>query len=310
MSKHVLITGASGFVGAALAECIFSSATRDEHIVSMVRDRTQHPCGTAVVYGDVRDEEFCRRVLADYEIDVIYHLAAHSIVSACAEDPASALDVAVMGTTRLLHAARLSGRPVRVVVITSDKAYGHAPSPYDESTPFDARHAYEVSKACQDLVARMFFYNYGMDVRIVRAVNIYGPGDPNHTRLIPRTAQRLLRGEAPLLHAGAAEMRRQYVYINDMVNALLTVANRGQAGEAYCVGSPDAPMSVLEVMRAMAETAGVPWVAPDVRERDTRFHEIAAQSVIDYKLRGLGWTPTVPFKDGIKLTIDSYRTQL
>lgn len=296
-----LITGASGFVGTALAKILID---RGERVISLTRDRTRTPPGHAIVYGDVRDLDFCRRVIADYEVDTIYHLAAQAIVSACAEDPATALDVAVMGTTRLLQAAKDSGRPIRVIVSTSDKVYGSAPAPYTEDTPLDARHSYEVSKACQDLVARMFASNYNLDVRVVRAVNIYGPGDPNESRLIPKTVARLLKGEPPLLHAGAAGMKRQYVYIDDLVQALLTVAEKGVAGEAYCVGSPDAPMSVLDVMRAMSEAAGLPFAEPEVKARDERFHEIASQAVVDDKLRALGWLPTVRFTDGIWRTMD------
>lgn len=301
-----LITGASGFVGAALCRQLFLD---EVPIVSMVRDRTIAPLGGACVYGDVRDADFVRRVLADYEVSTVYHLAAQAIVSACAEDPISALDVAVMGTARLLQAVRDSGRPIRVVVSTSDKVYGDAPAPYDEDTPLRAHHSYEVSKACQDLVARMFHSNYDVDVRVVRAVNIYGPGDPNDSRLIPRTARRLLSGQPPLLHAGAGEMRRQYVYITDLLAALRCVAERGAAGEAYCVGSPDAPQSVRDIMRMMAELCGVGMAEPEVRARDARFQEIQAQAVVDDKLRALGWAPRVPLLEGLAHTLAWYRCE-
>lgn len=301
-----LITGAAGFVGSVLCR------TLEEHkipVVCLVRDwlRGGPSYGKTLVFGDVLDGDLLRRVLADYEVDTVYHLAAQSIVSQCAEDPVTALEVAVVGTARLLQAVREADRPIKVVVSTSDKAYGHAPSPYVETTPFDARHAYEVSKACQDVTARMFHNNYGVDVRVARAVNIYGPGDPNNSRLVPQTALRLLRGEPPLLHSGAAQMRRQYVYVDDVVSALWCIAEKGSPGEAYCVGSPDSPMSVLEVMRAMAEVAGVTFVVPEVRQRDSRFQEISSQAVVDTKLRGFGWEPLVPFAEGVKRTLDWYR---
>lgn len=303
-----LVTGSAGFVGSALTRALMADG---EHVVCLIRDwlkgGPRAEKNRTFVFGDLTDEKICRRILADYEVETVYHLAAQSIVSQCAEDPVTALRVAVLGTAHLLQAVRDSGRPIKVVVSTSDKAYGHAPSPYNEETPFDARHAYEVSKACQDMTARMFFYNFNVDVRVVRAVNIYGPGDPNESRLIPQTAHRLLRGEPPLLHAGAAEMRRQYVYVDDVVNAFQTVASMGKAGEAYCVGSPDEPMSVLDVMRRMAQVADVPFVEPEERERDARFQEIASQSVNDNKLRKLGWEPQVRFPEGIRRTLAWYR---
>jgi dTDP-glucose 4,6-dehydratase len=155
----------------------------------------------------------------------------------------------------------------------------------------------------------MFFHNYGVDVRVARAVNIYGAGDPNESRLIPQTVRRLLRGEPPLLHAGAAAMRRQYVYVRDVVAALQTIASSGAPGHAYCVGSPDPPMTVVDVMRAVTDVVGVAWKPPEVRDREARFQEIPAQSVSDGKLRALGWAPRVPFVEGVRATVDWYRSR-
>jgi CDP-glucose 4,6-dehydratase len=303
-----LVTGAAGFVGSALVRTL---EAEKEPVVCLIRDwlRGGPSYGKTLVFGDVTDRDVLRRVLADYEITTIYHLAAQSIVRQCAEDPITALHTAVIGTANVLQAVRDADRTIRVIVSTSDKAYGHAPSPYTETTPLDPRHAYETSKACQDIVARMFFHNYSVDVRVMRAVNIYGPGDPNESRLIPQTIRRLLRGDPPLVHAGADGMRRQYVYIDDVITALRVIADKGTAGEAYCVGSPDRPMSVLEAMQSMAKYASVPWQIPEVGTRDARFQEIESQSVDDSKLRRIGWSPRVNFADGIAKTLSRYRSE-
>lgn len=301
--SSILVTGAAGFVGRALARTMM----RDHHVVSVTRDRTKEPPGHAVAFGDVLDQAFMRRVLADYEVETVFHLAAQSIVSICARDPLSALEIAVMGTARLLQAVRDVDRPIRVVVMTSDKVYGSAPSPYVEATPLLAESAYEVSKASQDMVARMFAKDYRVDACVVRAVNIYGPDDPNESRLIPQTMLRCLRGEPPLLNAGSAEMRRQYVFIEDMVAALDFIARGGNAGEAYCVGAPDEPRTVLQVMQLICEQAHVPWQPPQVKERAPGFHEIPSQAIDGSKLFGLGWEPVVPLYDGLARTLDWYR---
>lgn len=296
-SDVVLVTGASGFVGQALVQKLLAD---DCTVVALTRDRTRPLLGSVTIYGDVTDGDLCRRVLADYQIRRIYHLAAQSIVSICAEDPVTTLHVNVMGTARLLDAVRETKRPIKTLVMTSDKVYGSAPSPYDEQTPLDARHSYEVSKACQDLVARMYASNYGLDVRVVRCVNIYGPGDPNTSRLIPNTVRRCLQGESPVVHAGAADMKRQYIYIDDAVAALQTVMDRGAAGEAYCVGSPDPPLSVREVVNEIMRQMNTTTRATFELDRVEVFKEIQEQSVNDAKLRELGWHSKTTFRQGIE----------
>jgi CDP-glucose 4,6-dehydratase len=301
----VLVTGASGFVGNALVK---SLTAEGQFVVGLARDRKRPaPLASIVVYGDVRDADFCRRVLADYKVNTVFHLAAHSIVSICAEDPVSALDVAAMGTARLLQAVREADREITVVVSTSDKVYGEAPAPYTEETPFRPRHAYEVSKACQDFVAQMFFANYGLDVRIARAVNIYGPGDPNENRIIPKTILRGLSGHPPELNPGAEKMYRQYVYIDDLLWALRAIATLGTAGETYCVGAPEGTFSALDVMRVIWAILGLGWVEPETRRREEWLREIGWQQIDDNKLRKLGWAPEVSLADGIARTVRWYR---
>ena len=303
-AAHTLVTGGSGFIGGALIRRLLD---RGEPVVAIERDtRLEADPRLVRAQGDIGDFAFCRRVLADYRVDRIYHLASQSIVQTCADDPVGALSTNVMGTATLLEAARAVGLSPRVVVSTSDKVYGAAPSPYVEETPLDARNAYEVSKACQDLVSRLYFHNYGLDVRVVRAVNIYGPGDPNETRLIPRTVQRCLRGQPPVVHEGAGEMLRSFLYVEDMVTALQVVMGpEGLGGEAFCVGSPD-HLNVREVIAEICRQTGTPFDHVTGQRRDG-FREIADQSIDDTKLRGLGWSPKVNFTTGIAKTVDWYR---
>jgi len=302
-AAHTLVTGASGFIGGALVRKLLADGQR---VIAIERDThvTSNKHRFIATQGDIRDLNFCRRVLADYRVDRIYHLASQSIVQTCADDPLGALDVNVMGTATLLEAARAVGLSPTVVVSTSDKVYGAAPPPYTEDTPLDARNAYEVSKACQDLVSRLYFHNYGLDIRVVRAVNIYGPGDPNDTRLIPRTIQRCLRGEPPVIHAGAGDMKRSFLYVGDMVCAMQTVMYCGAAGEAYCVGSPYV-LTVRDVIEEICRQTGTVFdhVTAD---RRTGFNEIADQSIDDAKLRAMGWEPSTTFVTGIAQTIESY----
>lgn len=301
-----LVTGAAGFIGSHLVRALYADGA---DVVSVVRDRNHPALRPPLVFGDISDADFCRRVIADYKIETIYHLASSSIVSVCSEDPVGAMTTNVIGTARLLQAVRDSGRQIRVVVMTSDKAYGHAEAPYREDTPLDPRHAYEASKSCQDITARMFRYNFGVDVTVVRAVNTYGPGDPNTSRIIPNTIRRALRGEPPIVHSGASSMRRQYVYVGDLVSALRTVALAGKE-DIYNVGGPDAPMTVEQVITRVLCRLGRTDLDIVEVDRDTRFQEIQSQSVDDQRLRQLGWVPIVDFDEGVDRTIEVARAEV
>ena len=298
-----IVSGAGGFVGRHLVRALVADGV---DVVGTYRDTDDRrkPVPGFGVYGDLRDASFCKRIVTDYEVDTIYHLAAHSIVSVCAEAPDVALEVAVMGTANLLEAVRGVQRPIRIVVSTSDKVFGSAPSPYTEETPLDPRGAYEASKACQDIVARMYAYEYGLDVTVVRAVNIYGPDDPNPSRLIPRTLARLKAGEPPVINAGAHKMLRQYVYVDDLVAALRLIVSL--EAPIVCVGSPDPPMSAAGVIRILREV----WTEvtgqsalDELEHRDGGFREIETQVVDDALLRAAGWEPKVDFRGGVRRII-------
>lgn len=305
----VLVTGGTGFIGHALAQSLIADG---EKVVTIIRDWTRRPpAGVEAVYGDICDLGLVQRCIADYRVETIYHLASQSIVKACVEDPIGAYMTNVVGPVTILQAARLSGRKITTVVSTSDKAYGHAPAPYDETTAFRPRGVYDASKAAQDDAALMFFHNFDQDVRVVRAVNVYGPGDPNLSRVVPNNVRRLLAGEPPLIHAGAHGMRRQYVYIDDVVDAFKRVERLGRPGEAYCVGSPDEPKTVAEVIQIIAEQFGHHVVLPEIGDRDDRFREIESQWVDDTKVRAqLGWNPQVHLVEGIQRTIAAARVSL
>lgn len=307
--SRILVTGATGFLGGALAETLYYEG--DDYVVAMGRDDNarRRPLAHHWVWGDVRDYDFVRRVLADYEIDTVYHMAAQAIVRVCSNDPVTAYDINVMGTVRLLEACRSLREQVKnIVVSVSDKAYGHVAPPYDESTPFDPRYIYEASKACQDIAARSYAYNYGLPVKVARSSNVYGPGDPNMSRLIPNTIVRCLLGKSPILHRGVMGYVREFVYISDVVEAFRLIAREGIPGEAYCIGGTEC-YSVLDLVDRIIQKIDVRLVA-EVQEKSAVFKEIEKQWMDASRLKGLGWQPKVSLDEGLQLAIDYYREEL
>jgi len=306
---NILITGHEGFIGNSLLKKL---KTEENRIIGFGRgenlSRRKFLAQPDVfIKGEIRDEEKLKRVIADYEINEVYHFAAQSIVRTCANNPKSTFDINVMGTVALLEACRTSGPTVNSVVIsTSDKAFGHGPIPYTEESPLKPLHAYETSKACQQLASLCYFHNFGVPAKVVACSNLYGPGDFNMTRIIPNTITRLAKGKPALLNKGAASYVRELVYIDDAVDAFITASRKGKNGEVYCCGGTE-HLSIEKLIEKICHI-----MEKDVKnnlqifERPSQFKEIKEQYIDSTKLQSLGWKPKYSLDEGLKKTIEWY----
>lgn len=177
--RPVLVTGATGFLGRSLVSRLSDAGAAP---VCLAYRSQSHPFAPSVrvVWGDVRDETTLRRVLTEYGIQSVVHLAAQAIVGAANKHPLVTLETNVVGTWCVLEACRNLPSVRQVVVASSDKAYGANPNPpFREHMPLDGRHPYDVSKACADAIAQMYAVSFGVPVVVTRCANFYGGGDLN-----------------------------------------------------------------------------------------------------------------------------------
>ena len=306
--RKCLVTGGTGFLGGAITRML--RANKDM-VIGIERDenrRRDPEYGPDIfVKGDIRDYDFIRRVIADYEIEEVFHCAAQAIVKTCANDPYTTYDINIMGTVSLLEACRNSGETVKsIVVSTSDKAFGHAPIPYTEKTSLNPLYTYETSKACQQLVTLSYFHNYGLPTKVVASSNVYGPGDPNLSRIIPNTIINLANGRPALLNDGVSDYIREFVFITDVADAFVTVSRNGKNGEVYCCGGTE-HCSMLDLVTDICELMGKdPEKDIKLFHKSKYYKEIEKQYIDSTKLRNIGWDPRVPLDIGLKLTIDYY----
>jgi CDP-glucose 4,6-dehydratase len=249
------------------------------------------------------------RTLGEFEVDSVIHLAAQTIVGIANRNPISTFETNIRGTWLLLEACRLH-RIERVIVASSDKAYGHQTElPYRETQPLLAMYPYDTSKAAADMLSRSYWHTYSLPVAVTRFANLYGGGDANRSRLIPEAVCAALAGRPPVVRSDGSP-ERDFLYVEDAVRAYLAIweaLGRGQAqGEAFNAGGGGLHR-VGDVVALICNLAGTD-VAPDVRGRGTPHGEIDRQWVDSTKLNELtGWRPEVPLQDGLRRTLEWYR---
>jgi CDP-glucose 4,6-dehydratase len=315
--RRVLVTGATGMLGSWLCEELVQ---RGAFVVAMVRDDDpQSRFYTAsvakrctVLRGNLVHIDHCMRAMNDHNVEVVFHLAAQTIVGAALRDPLDCFESNIRGTYNLLEAARrLTGLAQTVVVASSDKAYGESEIlPYTEAMPLRGRHPYDVSKSCTDLLSDTYAHTYGMNVTVARCGNIYGGGDLNWSRIVPGTIRSLLMGQAPLLRSSGAHIR-DYIYVRDVVAAYIALAEGSDRpeirGQAFNF-SPESRLTVLEIVEAIGR---IMRVRIDPVILNTARSEILNQTLDASKAASLlNWSAEWNLEDGLRETIEWYRAYL
>jgi CDP-glucose 4,6-dehydratase len=251
--------------------------------------------------------------LARHRPETIFHLGAQTQVGEANRSPLGTWEANVRGTYLLLEAVRRHAPETRVVVASSDKAYGrHQALPYREDFALRPSYPYDVSKAAADLIARSYASTFGMPVAVTRLANVYGPGDVNWARLIPDTARALVRGERPVIRSDGTP-ERDFVYVEDAADAYLAVARSldepANRGRAWNAGSGQ-PRSVLEVVRRLIAVSGRD-AEPDIRGDGVPHGEIDRQYLDSSAIREeLGWAPRWDLDRGLRATWDWYEQTL
>jgi CDP-glucose 4,6-dehydratase len=312
--RPTFVTGATGLVGGRLVARLLDAGA---DVVCLVRDwvpqsslvRAGQVEQVKVVRGDVCDQALLERVLGEYEIDTVIHLAAQTIVGIANRNPVSTFESNIKGTWALLEAARRSPVVKQIVLASSDKAYGdHENLPYDEETPLKGRHPYDVSKSCADLIAQAYGKTYGLPVAITRCGNFYGGGDLNWNRIVPGTIRSILRGQRPVIRSDGQYVR-DYFYVEDgaVANMLLAeklAENRALGGQAFNF-SNEIQVTVIELVERILRLMDSD-LKPLVRNEAT--NEIRHQYLSAAKARQvLGWQPLFTLDEGLRRTIEWYR---
>jgi CDP-glucose 4,6-dehydratase len=315
--RPVLVTGGTGLVGSWLTRRLKDA---DADLVCLIRDwvpqselvRSGAIERVKVVRGDIRDRDLIERTLGEYEIDTVIHLAAQTIVGIANRNPVSTFESNIQGTWNVLEACRRSPAVKSIVVASSDKAYGDQETlPYDERTPLEGRHPYDVSKSCADLIAQAYAKTYGLPVAVTRCGNFYGGGDLNWNRIVPGTIRSILRGERPIIRSDG-QFVRDYFYVEDGAAAYMLLAEQLRAcpelrGQAFNF-SNEIQVTVLDLVQRILKLMGSA-LEPDVRNEAS--NEIRHQYLDASRARVmLKWAPLFTLDQGLQHTVSWYREYL
>ena len=317
-NRMVLVTGATGLLGSRLTRDLVMD---EADVVCLIRDWVPQSelslSGsleqTRIVRGSVQDQALMERVLGEYEIATVFHLAAQTIVGIANRNPISTFESNIQGTWALLEACRRSPKVEQIVIASSDKAYGDQEQlPYQENAPLQGRHPYDVSKSCADLIAQTYAHTYGSPVTITRCGNLFGAGDLNWNRIVPGTIRSILEGTAPVIRSDG-EFVRDYFHVDDASLAYRSLvekmAERPQAiqGQAFNF-SYERPISVKALVDVLLKLTGS-QLNPEILNQAS--NEIRNQFLSSGKAREiLGWSPQREFEEALKSTIEWYRTFL
>ena len=313
--RRAFVTGATGMVGSWLTRSLVQLGA---DVTALVRDWVPHSHLLGdhgqlpnFVFGDLADYRVVERAIAEYEIEIVFHLGAQTIVQIANTSPLGTFEANIKGTWNVLEACRQSSTVKAIVIASSDKAYGEAAElPYTELTPLRGAHPYDVSKSCADLLANAYWNTYRLPLVITRCGNIFGPGDLNFSRIIPGTIRSVLLNERPVIRSDGS-LVREYFYVRDAADAYLWVGQKllekgsGVAGEAFNF-SNERPMTVLEITRLILEVMGRKDLEPVIL--GTAKGEITAQALSAKKAREqLNWKSMYPMEQGIRETVEALR---
>lgn len=314
LDRPTFVTGGTGLVGSWLLKRLTEAGA---NVTCLIRDwvpqseliRSGIIEKVNVVRGDIRDRNMIERAIGEYEIDTVIHLAAQTIVTIANRNPISTFETNIAGTWNLMEACRRSPKVKQIIVASSDKAYGDQEIlPYDEDTPLQGQHPYDVSKSAADLIAHTYAVSFDLPVAITRCGNFYGGGDLNWNRIIPGTIRSILRGQPPVIRSDG-EYIRDYFYVEDGAAAYMLLAEQLATrpelkGQAFNF-SNELQVTVREIVERISAKMNSKF-SPDIRNEIS--NEIRHQYLSAEKARTeINWKPMFNLDEGLQKTIEWYK---
>lgn len=301
--KNILITGATGFIGSNLINKLLDA---NFSVFGVARTKSKNKNVSRINILNFND---FNKFVKSKKIDICIHIAGISTVEEGQTDPYKTFRENILGALNVLESARLNNLE-KIIVTSSSHVYGKNKVPYYESYPIKTSRPYETSKASVDLIAQSYADTFNLPVLIPRFVNIYGPGDRNLSRLIPKTITTVAQNKNPELWGG--KVMRDFIYIDDVIEAykLLIKIDIKKVGSNRIFNFGTGKLiDIKEVMNLIIEMMNS---SLEIKHIDPlRINEIANQYLsVSKSKKILKWTSKIDLKTGLRKTIDWYNDQL
>jgi CDP-glucose 4,6-dehydratase len=320
-NKTAVITGANGFLASHLTIALLENGAK---IIGLIKEelpmsilnlkiKDKKYKNLKIIKGDIIDYKFIKKLFKSHKPDFCFHLAAQAIVGEANQVPIPTLKTNIMGTWNILDVIRQFCPHTRLIVASSDKAYGeHKKLPYQEEASLKALHPYDASKACADILTRTYAHTYKVRAAVTRCANIYGPGDFNFSRIIPDTMRSVILNTNPVIRSDGTPLR-DYIYIEDTLNAYLCLGKalylgrKNVKGQAFNFGT-GRPISVLELVNLIIRLSKKSNLKPYILSKRKIKGEIDKQYLsINKATKVLNWRPRYTLQDGLKITFEWYK---
>jgi CDP-glucose 4,6-dehydratase len=310
VNRNVMVTGSTGFIGMWLVDELLSKGAI---VFALVRNRSDQSHRKKrpskgileLIIGRLEDLDILETAIRSNKIEIIFHLAANNTNIGSTPLPLPTLETNIRGSYNLFEAVRLQSKQMPRVILASSQEVEKS---HVAGTKIrKKRHPYEVSKTCVELIANAYTDTFGLNIAIVRSENVYGGRDLNWNRLIPGTIRFISKGERPVIRSGG-EMQRDYIYIEDVINAFLRVgeiiSKETVQNKVFHLGT-EVNTTTLEIVRKICKLMNVNH--NDVEMKDRNFHERnhIIQSTEETRIL-LDWSPKYNIDKGLEKTVEWY----
>ena len=319
-SRKILVTGHTGFIGSWLTKCLTMLSADvcgyalEPHTHPNMYDILDFNKLLLYVKGDIRNTELLHKTLAEFQPEIVIHLAAQPIVLESYDNPVDTFDVNVTGTVNLLNEVRKVGSAKVIIVMTSDKSYRNNEwvYPYRENDVLGGKDPYSASKSCQDIVVNSFRESYfchsGIAISSIRAGNVIGGGDWAPFRIVPDLVRGIVKGKTVKIRNPNSV--RPWQHVLEPISGMLMLAERMYNNIEFSGDWNFGPESHKEItVRELAETFISLWGSGKYSIDEMKSYNEANYLQLDISKakRKLKWTPRYDFNVALKETIEWYK---